>query len=272
MCETFGMITYISGLLAALFYTLGTVLQGQTLVSHKDNRQHVMMLAGVALGLHLINVINVIYTDAGYNFGFFHIATLFSWVMAAIVVVSSLKKPLENLFLILFPIAILSILSAAFLPSYYEPQTSLTAGVALHSILGIVAFSLITIGAGQALLVAWLSRELKQHHFHPALKHIPPLQTMEALLFEIIRYGFIALLAVIVTGFIFMEDMFAQHLVHKTSLTLISCVMFGVLLWGRHYRGWRGKTALRWILTAFVVLILAYFGSKFVLELLLDRV
>ncbi len=266
------MIAYASGLLAALLYACATLLQGQALFKDKNLRRPILGLGFAALALHLVNVAVVIRSDAGYDFGFFHIATLFSWVMAAIVLLSSLRKPLENLFLVLFPIAVLGLLSATFMPRSAAPLTQLTPGVALHSIVGIVAFSLITIAAVQALLVAWLNRELKRHHFHPALRHVPPLQTMEALLFEIIHYGFAALLAVIFTGFLFMDDMFAQHLAHKTILTLISCAVFGVLLWGRHVSGWRGKLALRWTLSGYGVLLLAYFGSKFVLELLLNRV
>lgn len=265
------MIAYVSGLLSALLYACATFLQWRSLLEDRSLRRRILGLAFAALSLHLVNVVVVIRTDAGYDFGFFHIATLFSWVMVAIVTLSSLRKPLDNLFLVLYPIAILGLLSATFLPSWYAPQDSLTAGVAVHSILGIVAFSLITIAAVQALLVAWLSRVLKQHHFHPALHHVPPLQTMEALLFEVIHYGFAALLGVILTGFLFMDDMFAQHLVHKTALTLVSCGVFGILLWGRHVRGWRGKVALRWTLSGYGVLLLAYFGSKFVLELLLGR-
>jgi ABC-type uncharacterized transport system permease subunit len=266
------MIAYASGLLAALLYACGTLLQGRALRNDVNLRRPLLALAFAALALHLVNVVVVIRTDAGYDFSFFHIATLFSWVMVAIVLVSSLRKPLENLLLALLPIAVLSLLSATLLPGSAEPITDLTAGVAVHSILGIVAFSIITVAAVQALLVAWLNRELKRHHFHPALRHAPPLQTMEALLFESIHYGFAALLGVIITGFMFMDDMFAQHLVHKTALTLVSCGVFGVLLWGRHVNGWRGKVALRWIFSGYSVLLLAYFGSKFVLELLLNRI
>jgi ABC-type uncharacterized transport system permease subunit len=266
------MIAYASGLLAALLYACGTLLQGQAIYRDMNLRQPILALGFAALALHLVNVAEVIRTDAGYDFGFFQITTLFSWVMVAIVLLSSLRKPLENLFLVLFPMAVLGLLSGMFMPHSAEPLSSLSAGVALHSILGIVAFSVITIAAVQALLVAWLNRELKRHHFHPALRHVPPLQTLEALLFESIHYGFATLLAVILTGFLFMDDMFAQHLAHKTVLTLISAGVFGVLLWGRHVNGWRGKTALRWILSGYTVLLLAYFGSKFVLELLLDRV
>jgi ABC-type uncharacterized transport system permease subunit len=264
------MIAYASGLLASLLYICGTWLQSQTLLRDRNLRQPILGLGFAALALHLVNVVAVIRNEAGYDFGFFHIATLFSWVMVAIVLLSSLRRPVQNLFLLLFPIAVLGVLSASFVPSH-RPAVELSAGTALHSILGIVAFSLITIAAVQALLIAWLNRKLKRHHFHPALRHVPPLQTMEALLFEVIHYGFAALLAVIATGFLFMDDLFAQHLVHKTTLTLVSTAVLGVLLWGRHTQGWRGKVALRWILSGYTVLLLAYFGSKFVLELLLNR-
>lgn len=266
------MIAPVPGLLASLFYLCATVVHGQALARNRDRRQLLLGLAGAGLLLHLWQAALAIHTEGGYDFSFFRIATLFSWVMVAIVLAGSLRKPLENLLLVILPIAILGILSSTFLGSSRAIASDLGAGVALHSILGIMAFSLITIAAVQALLVAWLSRELKQHHFRPALRHMPPLQTMEALLFSIIRSGFIVLLAVIISGFVFMEDMFAQHLVHKTGLTLFSCVVFGILLWGRHVKGWRGRTALWWFLIGYAVLLLAYFGSKFVLELLLHRV
>jgi ABC-type uncharacterized transport system permease subunit len=271
------MMTIICGLIAVLLYASSAWLQRQRLISPATTASTrgsnaVLGLAILALVAHFCNAITVINTARGYDFGFFKVASLFSWVMALIVVLSSLRKPVANLFLALFPLAILCILCSSFLPSNYNLNPELKGGVALHSMLGIVAFSLLTIAAVQALLVAWLSKELKQHHFSTALRHLPPLQTLEELLFETIQAGFLALLAVILSGFIFMDDMFAQHLVHKTALTIISWAVFGILLWGRYQRGWRGKTALRWILVGFVVLILAYFGSKFVLEIVLDRV
>lgn len=276
------MTSMLSGLLAVILYSVSAWLQRQTLTQSgttgastekgDDRRPLIFALAAAALLVHLLNAFTIVDTPAGFDFGFFRVASLFSWAMALIVVLSSWKRPLNNLFLALFPLAIISILCSLFLPSRYDPQPEITTGVALHIALGIFAFSLITIAAVQAGLLAWLSRELKQHHYTPVLRHLPPLQTMEELLFEIIKAGFVSLLAVIVTGFLFMDDMFAQHLVHKTGLTIISWGVFGILLWGRHRQGWRGRTALRWTLAGFVVLILAYFGSKFVLELLLDRV
>ncbi len=278
-CETLpAMLATVSGLIAVFFYSLGTVLQGRGLLRAQGGTEHqaqsrkVLVCAMLALAIHLVNVVQIIATDGGYDFGFFRIATLFSWTIALLVVISSLKKPLDNLFLALFPLAILSILSSLLLPSHYTPQQDIGGGVALHILLGIVAFGIITIAAVQAMLIAWLNRELKHKHFSPTLQHLPPLQTLEALLFELIWAGFFALLGVIATGFLFMEDMFAQHLFHKTFFTILSAVLFAILLWGRHQLGWRGKTAYRWTLASFGLLITAYFGAKFVLELLLDRV
>ncbi len=274
------MSVILTGLMASILYAASAWLQRRMLSAdlparHSDlggHNRYILSLAGVALLIHLFNAILAISTPAGYDFGFFRVASLFSWVMALIVVLASLRKPVANLFLVLFPLAIVSILCSSFLPSFYHPHAGLAGGVALHSVLGILAFSLLTIAAIQALVVAWLNRELKQHHYSNTLRHMPPLQSMEELLFDFIRAGFIALLAVIISGFMFMDDMFAQHLAHKTVLTIVSFAVWGILLWGRQRFGWRGKVALRWILGGFVVLILAYFGSKFVLEILLNRV
>jgi ABC-type uncharacterized transport system permease subunit len=271
------MLATVSGLFAVIFYSAGTLLQGRDLlqartgVEHEAHRRKVLMCAVLALLVHLVSVVQVIATDAGYDFGLFKIATLFSWTIALIVVASSLKKPLDNLFLALFPLAILCILTSLFLPGT-TPDNDVGGGVALHILLGIAAFSIITIAAMQSVLVAWLNGELKKKHFSPALQHLPPLQTMEALLFELIWAGFFTLLGVIITGFVFMEDMFAQHLSHKTFFTILSTAVFAILLWGRHQLGWRGRTAYRWTLAGFGFLIVAYFGVKIVLELLLDRV
>ena len=163
------MIAIITGLIAAVLYTTGTWLQLRLLTSTvqagtapQRTAPLILLLAGAALLAHLANTILLIKSSAGYDFGFFRVATLFSWVMVLTVLLTSLTKPLANLFIALFPLAIVSILCSTFLPSHYNPNPDLTGGVALHSVLGILAFSLLTIAALQALLVAWLNRELKQ--------------------------------------------------------------------------------------------------------------
>jgi ABC-type uncharacterized transport system permease subunit len=112
---------------------------------------------------------------------------------------------------------------------------------------------------------------LRQRQPGGFVRGLPPLQTMESLLFEMIAAGFVLLTFALLSGFAFLQNMFAQHLVHKTVLSTIAWLVFGGLLLGRYRYGWRGRTAITWTLSGFVLLILAYFGSKAVLQLVLHR-
>lgn len=101
------------------------------------------------------------------------------------------------------------------------------------------------------------------------MRRLPALNTMEQQLFGMLWLGFALLSVGLLTGLVFVDDLLAQHLVHKTTLSVVAWVVFGTLLVGRWRLGWRGQTAVRWTLGGFAALMLAYFGSKFVLELLL---
>ncbi|HBP77000.1 MAG TPA: cytochrome C assembly protein, partial [Alcanivorax sp.] len=103
------------------------------------------------------------------------------------------------------------------------------------------------------------------------MRLFPPMQVMESMLFDTIWLGQSLLTLAILFGFMYVDDLFAQHLVHKTVLTLVSWVIFAVLLGGRHLRGWRGRTAVRFTLAGFAVLVVAFFGSQLVLEVILDK-
>ncbi|TXH66546.1 MAG: cytochrome C assembly protein, partial [Thermomonas sp.] len=114
-------------------------------------------------------------------------------------------------------------------------------------------------------------RALRRREFHRWLRALPPLTELETLLFRTITVGFVLLGAVLLTGVLFVDDLLAQHLVHKTALSVLSWLAFAALLVGRWRLGWRGVTAVRWTLVAMALLVLAFFGSKFVLELVLHR-
>ncbi|MGC8732668.1 MAG: cytochrome C assembly family protein, partial [Halothiobacillaceae bacterium] len=136
----------------------------------------------------------------------------------------------------------------------------------VHILLSILAYSLFTLAALQAWLLASQHRALHQRRPAAFARILPPLEDMEILLFRLIGAGFALLTLSLITGFMFLEDIFAQHLVHKTVLSIVSWAVFGGLLLGRAFMGWRGRTAVRWTLSGFGVLLLAYFGSKIVLE------
>jgi ABC-type uncharacterized transport system permease subunit len=135
-----------------------------------------------------------------------------------------------------------------------------------------LAYSFLNIAALQAVLVAYQDWQLHTHHSAGRFaRSLPPLQTMEKLLFQLMGVGFALLTVSLVTGFIFLDDLFAQHLAHKTVLSIMAWLVFGTLIAGRSIRGWRGKIAIQMTLAGFVSLMLAYFGSKVVLEWILHR-
>ncbi len=140
-----------------------------------------------------------------------------------------------------------------------------------HILSSIIAFSLLNIAALQALLLAIQEQQLRKHPPKRFIQTLPSLQTMESLLFQMIAAGLLFLTLSLISGFVFIEDLFAQHLVHKTVLAIVAWVTFSSLLVGKIKYGWRGQTAVKWTLAGFILLLMAYFGSKLVLELILQR-
>ena len=143
----------------------------------------------------------------------------------------------------------------------------------MHLIIALLAYSLLTFAALHAMLMMVAERSLHRKPTLIRLPDFPPLLTMETLLFRVIGLGFVLLTFTLVTGVMFSEQIFGQavKLNHKNIFTILSWVIFGSLLLGRKTRGWRGRKAIRWTLSGFVLLLLAYAGSKFVLEVLLHR-
>lgn len=139
----------------------------------------------------------------------------------------------------------------------------------MHILLSILAYGILTIAAFQATLLAIQDYQLKHKHPTRFIRTFPPLQTMERLLFQFLLSGEILLTVALVSGFIYLDNMFAQNVAHKTLLSCLAWVVFGILLWGRYFRGWRGSNAIRWTLAGFLLLMLAYFGSKLVREFVL---
>ena len=262
----------ILGILATLFYITGSTVQGVSLKRDVPSKRVWVLTSGFAAILfHGIGVYGEIFTSAGINMSFFAMASLICCVVATTILFSSLGKPVDNLLIVLFPAAVVAIWLSLFVGTSYAPRSDLEGGIIGHILLSVVAYSVLTIAAFQALLLAFENRQLKRKGSFSLLKALLPLQTMESLLFELLWVGLIILTLSILTGFLYLEDMFAQHIVHHTLITLASWVVFVILLWGRHQLGWRGRTAIGWTLRGFGLLALGYFGSKLVAEIILQR-
>ena len=144
-------------------------------------------------------------------------------------------------------------------------------GTTIHVISSVLAFGLLTLAGVYAVLILAIDHSLKKHKLTNLVRKLPPLDKLENLLFQVIFTGFLLLTATLVTGLIYVDDLMAQHLAHKTVLSILAWVVFGTLLLGRWLKGWRGAIAIRLTLAGIGLLLLAYFGSKLVLEVLLDR-
>jgi ABC-type uncharacterized transport system permease subunit len=193
-----------------------------------------------------------------------------AWTILLLLMLSALSKPVENLGIILLPLAALAIALELIYPSSHFLPADSPWGLRVHVLISLIAYALLTMASVQAILLAIQDHHLHARHPGGFIRALPPLQTMESLLFEMIGIGFFLLTLSLFSGFLFLEDMFEQRLVHKSVLSIAAWLVFGLLLWGRYRFGWRGQKALTWTLVGFVVLMLAYFGSKFVIELLLS--
>ena len=262
-------------LVAIALYLSATGLIGWRLVrrgqSPAPSRQLALWLILTGLFIHGRLLYDGIFRAPGINLGFFNALVLTSWTVIALFTVSSLTKPVENLGLVLLPVAALTLLLEASFPSPEFMRQAVGWDIKIHVLISMLAYSLLTLASVQAILLAIQDRHLRQRRPAGFIRALPPLQTMESMLFEMIGTGFALLTLALLSGFAFLEDMLAQHLVHKTVLSTLAWLMFGGLLIGRLRYGWRGKTAIVWTLSGFAVLILAYFGSKMVLELILHR-
>lgn len=214
------------------------------------------------------------------RFGFAQALSVMLWLGIAIYWAESLFLRLDGFEpLILPPAAIAVLLPAAFPGLPTSSAHTATLAFKLHLALAMLAYSLFTIAMLHAVLMAVVERRL--HHARRApgaglagpLAHVPPLLTLERLLFHTIAAAFVLLTLTLATGFAFSETLFgrAMRVDHKTVFAIVSWLTFALLLGGRWLRGWRGRTALRWTLAGFVFLLLAYVGSRFVLEVVLGR-
>lgn len=235
-------------------------------------KRRYIILGAIALIIHGLVLYQFIHTSSGLNLGFFNALSLVAWMIVLFVLVGAINNPLENLTIILYPLAAISLLLQVLIPSSRIVPTVTPSGLEAHILLSICAYSLLGVAALQALVLAIQERQLQHKHPGTIMRALPPLQVMENLLFQLITIGFFLLSLALATGFMFLHDPFAQHLVHKTALSILAWIVFAILLWGRWARGWRGPVAIRWTLAGFACLMLAYFGSKLALELVLNRV
>ncbi|MFO8023961.1 inner membrane protein YpjD [Thiohalophilus sp.] len=265
----------LPALAAILLYLLAGVLLWRRLVSGTPaapaTRLRLLAPGLVAVALHGVLLWQVLFTPAGVDIGFYTIFTLVGWLAALLLLLSALSRPVESLGIVVLPFTAITVVLRLLSDEHNILARNLAAGLEFHILVSILAYSLLSIAVVQAILLYFQDAHLHNKQPGGIVRALPPLETMETMLFQMIGLGFIVLSISLFSGGLYLEDILAQHLVHKTVLSIIAWILFGILLWGRVQFGWRGRIAIRWTIAAFIALMLAYFGSKFVLELVLHR-
>ena len=205
----------------------------------------------------------------GADLHFYAALSLVGLGMAALTALYGASGRMQALGVVVFPLAAATLLGDAFTAGTATPVADWR--LQLHAWCALLAYATLAVAALLAVMLWLQERALRRRDYHRWLRALPPLTELEALLFRTIAVGFVLLSGALLTGFLFVEDMLAQHLAHKTVFSVLSWLAFGVLLIGHWRRGWRGATAVRWTLVAMALLVVAFFGSKFVLELVLQR-
>ena len=258
--------TYATGLFAALLYCGVAVLQFVSLRRGQIYNKYVLIFGFLAVALHFLDIIFSILERSGLLFNVTETSSIIAATISSVVLISSLKKPLLNLLVIIFPLAMISIL-ASLLSAEKGQASTVHPSIASHILLSVLAYSIFSIAAIQAIIVAYQNFQLRNHRTEGILQAFPSLQDMESLLFEILWVGQILLSLGIFAGFSFSENIWAlTGMIHKSFFSIVAWTIFTILLWGRSRMGWRGYTAIKFTLTGFILLFLGFYGTKIAVE------
>jgi ABC-type uncharacterized transport system permease subunit len=261
----------IANALAFLLYLGSSVILIRR-ITHKSTQPPPLQLplgimVVLALVCHTVDITLTMRAAGGWDLSLLTTLSLVSWVMAFIAFLVGLRQQKAHPGIIIFPLVALSLILNVDEPS--TPIALVNPALEWHVLLSLTAYSLFVLAALQALILWFQERHLRRRQLTGLIRQLPPLQTMEKALFQLIWTGFILLTLGLITGVMFIDDFFAQHLAHKTTFSIASWCIYAALLFGRIQYGWRGTTAVKWTLVGFICLALAFVGSKFVLEYLL---
>lgn len=256
----------IEGLAAAAYLAVALM------VCRSTPRAPVRLVLLAPLVLHGLALVLRIGAPGTLHAGFAQALSITLWLAVLIYWVESLVLRMDGILALLLPLAAIATLLPAAFPGF-ALNADASLALRLHLISAMAAYSLFTIAALQALFMSLLERRLHQGSLTGLFAQVAPLLTLERALFRLIGAGLVLLSAVLASGFMFSEAMFGRafRLDHKTLFALASWAIFAALMIGRWRLGWRGRQALRWLLAGFACLLLAYVGSRFVLEVILGR-
>jgi ABC-type uncharacterized transport system permease subunit len=209
----------------------------------------------------------------GLDLSIAHALSVVAWLTIVLAWASGLLRTLPVVGSILLPVAAIATVLPLLITNTHRFPYAGNVLAAVHIAIAFVAYAMFIVAAIDALVLIGLEKRLHRRLPDPGAADLPPLLTLERFLFRLIGAGFVLLTLTLASGILFSEQIFGRPvtLTHKSVFSILGWLTFGALLWGRWRYGWRGRVALRWILTGTIFLFFAYLGYKFVLEVILQR-
>jgi len=258
--------------ISVVFYLFGGLLASRQLFSTQAKLNYQIIVASlIALAAHATWLYQHIFLIEGQDLPILNVVSLVSFISAFLSLIISKKLNTGILLPIVYGFNIINFIAVVHLPSHYITNLENNPEIGSHIILALLAYAVMSIASLFALLLAYVNYRLKQHISLTNTLNIPPLMTLEKSLFQFILIGFALLTCTLITGFIFLDDMFAPQNAHKAVLSIIAWIIYAVLLWGHFRQGWRGRLVIYITIIGSSFLTLAYFGSRIVREIILLR-
>ncbi|MGD8976535.1 MAG: cytochrome c biogenesis protein CcsA [Gammaproteobacteria bacterium] len=228
------------------------------------------MIGLSGLVLHGLLLYQTVMIPDGPDLGVSNVFSLVGMLIAMIGLLAAFAARFRGLCATLLPIAAVAALFTG-VGEFSGELESLSWELKAHIAISVIAYTLLSIGAFIAVLIWFQDRALRSRRPESWVRLLPALETLEQTLFMTIHAGVALLTLSVFSGLIFVDNFFAQHLLHKAVLSIVALIVFGILLIGRWRMGWRGRKAIHWTLAGYGFLALAYFGSRLILEFVLGR-
>ncbi|MFT4939839.1 MAG: ABC-type uncharacterized transport system permease subunit [Paraglaciecola sp.] len=253
------------------FYVAASAVIVNGLFHHKGpNRRLSFVLVSAAIGLHLVILNGDIFIEPGQNMSMLNVASLIAWLISVTMLVASFSMPNTILLPVVFGFTSIVVLLNSIVPDSHIMHINVQPALLVHISLALFAYACLGIALLYAMQLSYINMRLKEKKASLLHSSLPPLMAVEGILFKLLLVGTILLSMSLISGFMFLGDMFAKEQAHKTVLSILAWVVFTSMLVGHFKFGWRGKPIIAATILGSVLLTLAYFGSRFVKEVILN--
>tara|TARA_B110000967_G_scaffold209487_1_gene265888 strand:+ start:453 stop:1223 length:771 start_codon:yes stop_codon:yes gene_type:complete len=243
----------LSGLLLTRYFVLGSVTN--------QHRTIVNLMLLIACSSHGYILFELWQYD-GVFFGLTASISFVAWVVSTLLFLTSFSKPIQSLGILIYPLSAIAVIIAFLFPGTQGKLLSIS--IAAHVFLSIGAYAILAIAVGQSVLLSIQERYLHERNFNTFVDRLPALQTMESFLYQSLKMGLLLLTLSLISGYLYIDEFFSQNITYKTILSIIAWFGFAIIIIGHNIFGWRGKLVAVSTQIAFSVLVLSYFGTKFI--------